>query len=380
MMRPGGTQLTVMPCLPTSRDRPFAQECIAALAANAPFNPSGSDLPVMLITRPHLRPIICSSSRCVSWRWRVKLSVTASSHCASVDSSVKRRLPPALLTRMSTRPRAASAASAIRCGASAARKSCSMMASLPASFSNCSSKSRRRATTASCTPSLAKASAMARPMPMLAPVTSAVLPASERSTNLVPLPIELEDVHPGIRAVDRVDVAAVVDVEVVGLDRDLAALGAGSVLDAALVGLGGGGRNVVARLARMVGVGNIDGAHAGVEPCHEHVALGIHRRLVLVRRVRAEAAAARAEVAARLGNGEGRDDHRGLLVGRVDDPYHLAWLGALVGERFVHRDDDVALAAVLVLGEFRDLHAEHRERGMHAVRDVEVQASDLRCQ
>ena len=55
MMRPGGMQFTVMPCLPTSRDRPFAQACIAALAQNAPFMPSGSDLPVMLMMRPHCR-------------------------------------------------------------------------------------------------------------------------------------------------------------------------------------------------------------------------------------------------------------------------------------------------------------------------------------
>ena len=74
---------------------------------------SGSDLPVMLMMRPHLRSIICGSSRCVSWRWRVKLSVSASSHCASVASSVKRRLPPALLTRMSTDPRPCSASLAI---------------------------------------------------------------------------------------------------------------------------------------------------------------------------------------------------------------------------------------------------------------------------
>src|SRR5260221_14173356 len=69
-----------------------------AFAAKAPLMPSGSDLPVTLVMRPHLRAIICGSSRCVSCRWRVKLSVTASSHCASVAASVKRRLPPALFT------------------------------------------------------------------------------------------------------------------------------------------------------------------------------------------------------------------------------------------------------------------------------------------
>src|SRR5674476_1181644 len=33
MMRPGGMLLTVMPCCPISRDRPFAQACTAAKAA-----------------------------------------------------------------------------------------------------------------------------------------------------------------------------------------------------------------------------------------------------------------------------------------------------------------------------------------------------------
>ena len=180
-MRPGGIEFTVMPCRPTSRDSPFAQECIAAFAAKAPFRPSGSDFPVILIMRPHFLSIIWPRSRWVSWRWRRKLSVSASSHCSSVDSSVKRRLPPALFTRMSTRPRPFSAASAIRSAAPSARKSCSMMTSGPVSFCNSSSRLRRRAATASFTPSFASATALARPMPMLAPVTSAHLPAIPRS-------------------------------------------------------------------------------------------------------------------------------------------------------------------------------------------------------
>ena len=61
MIRPGGMQLTVMPCFPISRDSPLAHACTAALAANAAFSPSGSDLPVMLMMRPHPRSIICGS-------------------------------------------------------------------------------------------------------------------------------------------------------------------------------------------------------------------------------------------------------------------------------------------------------------------------------
>ena len=35
MIRPGGIEFTVMPYCPTSRDKPFAQACSAALAENA---------------------------------------------------------------------------------------------------------------------------------------------------------------------------------------------------------------------------------------------------------------------------------------------------------------------------------------------------------
>src|SRR6185312_3617093 len=184
MMRPGGMQLTVIPCLPTSRERPLAQACIAALAEKAPLMPSGSDLPVRLMMRPHLRAIICSSSLCASWRWRVKLSVIASSHCASVVSSLKAREPPALLTRMSTEPRPFKASAAIWSGAPSLMKSHAMTTRLaPISFCSSSRRFFLRAATASFTPSAASALAMPRPMPALAPVTSAVLPAMPRSTS-----------------------------------------------------------------------------------------------------------------------------------------------------------------------------------------------------
>jgi hypothetical protein len=52
--------------------------------------------------------------------------------------------------------------------------------------------------------------------------------------------------HPGIGAVDDVDIAAVVDVDIVGLDRDLAALLAVG-LDKTLVGRLGDRRDVIGR-------------------------------------------------------------------------------------------------------------------------------------
>src|SRR5579875_1703975 len=98
MIRPGGTELTVMPERPTSRDRPLAHECIAALAQNAPLTPSGSDLPVMLTIRPHPDSIIGGSRRSVICRCLVKFRVMASSQASSGADREKARLPPALLT------------------------------------------------------------------------------------------------------------------------------------------------------------------------------------------------------------------------------------------------------------------------------------------
>src|SRR5262245_4591253 len=191
MMRPGGIELTVMPCLPTSRERPLAQACTAALAEKAPLMPSGSDLPVMLMMRPHLAAIICSSRQCVSWRWRVKLSVMASCHSCSLASSLNGRLPPALLTRMATDPSPARAAAAIRAGAPSCSRSSTISTGLlrPAATTSAATSSSswaRRATSANRTPSRARPSATPRPMPMLAPVMSAVLPSILRSINSIP--------------------------------------------------------------------------------------------------------------------------------------------------------------------------------------------------
>src|SRR5207249_8967883 len=121
---------------------------------------------------------------------------------------------------------------------------------------------------------------------------------------------ELQDMHASIRAVDNIDIAAVVDLEVVGLDRDLAALGAVWHFHAALVGLAGLRGDVIADLLRLIRVADVDRAHPRVEPGYEHQAFRVHRRLVLVRRMRAEAAAAGAEIAARLGHVEIRHVER----------------------------------------------------------------------
>ena len=102
MIRPGWMQLTVTPCFPTSRDSPFDQACTAALAGVAAMSPSGSDLPEILMTRPHFRSIMPGSAACVSCRTRTKLSTIASSHFDSGASTGSDGwLPPAEFTRMS---------------------------------------------------------------------------------------------------------------------------------------------------------------------------------------------------------------------------------------------------------------------------------------
>ncbi len=83
--------------------------------------------------------------------------------------------------------------------------------------------------------------------------------------------------------------------------------------------------------------------------------------------MRAEAAAALAEMAARFRHGVMRHHHRLALDGGVDEPDHLAgFLAALVLERLVHHHDHVARARLFVLREFRDRHRAERERGMRA--------------
>src|SRR5215472_12046067 len=127
---------------------------------------------------------------------------------------------------------------------------------------------------------------------------------------------QLEDVQPRVRTVDDVDIAAIVDFDVVGLDSDLAAIRAVD-LDAALVGRGGDGRDEVCDLARMVRIANVDRSNACVEVCEKENALVVDGGEVLVRRMRPEASTTRAEVAARLRDREGRNAHRPRFRGDV---------------------------------------------------------------
>src|SRR5512147_1539026 len=79
---------------------------------------------------------------------------------------------------------------------------------------------------------------------------------------------QLEDVHAGVRTVNDVDVAAIVDFDVIGLNGDLATFVSAPAYTP-LVGLRGHRRNVVADLLRVERIADVDRTHARVEPRDE---------------------------------------------------------------------------------------------------------------
>src|SRR5579872_2818879 len=93
---------------------------------------------------------------------------------------------------------------------------------------------------------------------------------------------QFEDVHAVVGAVDDVDVAAVVDLDIVGLDHRCAVLLAVLKLDAALVAARRHRRDVGGDLLRAVRVANINRTHASIEMREEHDPLVIDRGHVLV--------------------------------------------------------------------------------------------------
>ena len=107
---------------------------------------------------------------------------------------------------------------------------------------------------------------------------------------------ELQDVQPAIGAIDDIDVAALVGLDIVGLDRNLAALLA---LDghATFIGLVCYRRNEIADFPGVIGIADVERAHPGIEEGDERHLPVKHRRHALVGGVRAETPATRAEIA-----------------------------------------------------------------------------------
>src|SRR5438552_12641729 len=106
---------------------------------------------------------------------------------------------------------------------------------------------------------------------------------------------ELQDVQPGVGAIDQIDEAALVGLDVVALDRGLA-LVLSVHLDAARIGVRGDRRDEEADFLRPVGIAHVERANAGVEEGDERQLLVEYRGRAFVGRMRAEAAAALAEM------------------------------------------------------------------------------------
>src|ERR1700730_13538521 len=85
---------------------------------------------------------------------------------------------------------------------------------------------------------------------------------------------KLQNVHAVIGAVDDIDIAAIVDIDVVGLDH-LGAVLLVAELGAALIAERRNRRDVIGGLAGVIGIANVDRAHAGVEMGKEHQPLVI---------------------------------------------------------------------------------------------------------
>src|SRR5215467_11177706 len=177
---------------------------------------------------------------------------------------------------------------------------------------------------ASCAPSLRVASTSAGPTPARKrrrPIFTALpnFPALLQTRDRAGLAGEFENVEPRIGAIDHVDIAAIVGLHIVALDRDLAAVLAVD-FDAALFRSLSNRRDEIAHLLGTIGVAQVNSPHAGIEPSDERELLIEYRRHAFVARVRAEAAAATAEISAALGHVEIRYDHRFRLDRCIDEP------------------------------------------------------------
>src|SRR5438067_4368506 len=120
--------------------------------------------------------------------------------------------------------------------------------------------------------------------------------AAELSDDLLGLTFELEDVQPGVRAVDDVDASAVVRRDVVCLDHLPADVWVALVRAAAKVGVARHGGDEERHVLRVVRIADVEGAHASVKVRDEDDLLVERRPELLIGRVWTEAAALIAEV------------------------------------------------------------------------------------
>ena len=180
---PGATLLTVMPRGPRSRASPLtrpvsADLLIAYTAAPANGTRIAFVLPTLITRPPSGR---WRSAACVAANTARTFTATVRSKSASGKSATwPPRKTPALLTRMSRRPKRAAAASMAPDSASASAESArSARARPPAASmraaSACAALSDDWYVKATAAPSAARRSTIAAPMPRAPPVTNATL-------------------------------------------------------------------------------------------------------------------------------------------------------------------------------------------------------------
>jgi hypothetical protein len=101
---------------------------------------------------------------------------------------------------------------------------------------------------------------------------------------------ELEDVQAGVRAIDDVNIAAVVRGDIVRLDHPAANAGIALIRPAPIVRVRGYRRNEERNILRVVRITDVEGAHAGIEVRDEDYLFVEGWPELLIRRVRAKAA------------------------------------------------------------------------------------------
>src|ERR1035438_8410037 len=110
---------------------------------------------------------------------------------------------------------------------------------------------------------------------------------------------ELQDVQAGVSSIDDVNISAVVNLHIVGLDHPAAAL-RGAASRALLVRFIRHRRNKIRNFLRMKRIPHIDSPHARIEVRKKHNALVVDRGETFVRRMRPKTSAAAAKVSASL--------------------------------------------------------------------------------
>ena len=113
---------------------------------------------------------------------------------------------------------------------------------------------------------------------------------------------QLQDVQPGIGAIDKVDIATVIDLNVIRLNRHLAGFPTTGARDTALIGFVSNGWDVEGYLRGAIGVTDVYSPHASVEIGDEHEAPIVDWRKRLVAGVCPKTSTACAEITTGLWN------------------------------------------------------------------------------